>query len=194
MLFRFETMTFGWKIALMDAAGLPRGRGECDEFQRRSGILVRSPYRLSSAWMEDGVGDYTGPNLVAEAARDLGVEDDRVRLALARAGLVEGLKVGRIDVAARVGAAASGLDADLLAAHARTEGVMRRVKETTEEFRRLGATQRPAFIIENDIGDRAVFSGLHSAGPLLAAAEAMIEDSRAFGSWRARFGDVPGRA
>jgi hypothetical protein len=50
-----ETMTFGWKIALMDAAGLPRGRGECDELQRRSGILVRSPYRLSSAWMEDGV-------------------------------------------------------------------------------------------------------------------------------------------
>ena len=187
-----HSMSLGWKIALMDPAGLPASRADCDWFYRRSGIIARATHRLSSAWIEDGVRDYSAPNLVAEAAKDLGAGDDRARLALARAALVEGRKVSRIPEAALIASRATGLDPDMLAAHAGTDAVRRRIQETTAEFLQLGATHRPAFVLENDIGDRAVFSGFHVAGPLLATAEALLADSASYASWRAHFGDAPG--
>ena len=48
------------------------------------------------------------PNLVAEAAKDLGITDDRARLAIANAALREGKKLGRWEVAAAVVAEATG--------------------------------------------------------------------------------------
>ena len=99
--------------------------------------------------------------------------------------------MSRIPDAARVAAAATALDSDLLAAHARTEGVRRRVRETTDEFLQLGGTQRPTFVLENDVGDRAVLSGFHRPEPLFAAVEALLADSLAFASWQAQFGDMP---
>lgn len=184
-------VAFDWKIALMDPSGIPSSRDHCDAFYRRSGIIARATHRLSSAWLEDGVRDYSAPNLVAEAARDLGAGDDRARLALAHAALVEGRPMSRIPDAARVAAAAAGLDPDLLAAHANTEGVRRRIRETTDEFLQLGGTQRPTFVLENGIGDRAVLSGFHRPEPLFAAVEALLADSLAFASWQAQFGDMP---
>lgn len=182
-------VSFAWKIALMDPSGFPPTRSECDAFYRRSGIITRATHRLSSAWLEDGVRDYAAPNLVAEAARDLGADDDRARLALAQAALVEGRPMSRIPEAARVAATATGLDPDLLAAHASTEGVRRRVRETTDEFLQLGGMQRPTFVLENDIGDRAVLSGFHRPEPLFAVVEALLADSLAYASWQAQFGD-----
>src|SRR5580658_350513 len=75
---------FGWKIALMNPGDFPVSREQCDWFYRRSGTIVRSPDMLSSGWFEAGrKGLYDAPNLVAEAGRDFGIADDRLRLALA---------------------------------------------------------------------------------------------------------------
>ena len=56
---------------------------------------------LRSEWSTAGASEYLAPNCVAEASRDLGVTDDRVRLALAHAGLREAKKFGDWEVAAR---------------------------------------------------------------------------------------------
>src|SRR5688572_20959209 len=72
-------VTFDWKIALMDESGLPVSREQVEWFYRRSGTIVRSPFMLNSGWFEVGVKEYLVPNFVAEAAKDLGVNDDRVR-------------------------------------------------------------------------------------------------------------------
>ncbi|MEI6343359.1 MAG: DsbA family protein [Verrucomicrobiota bacterium] len=188
-----DAVSFQWKIALMDPAGIPANRGQCDWFYRRSGVITRANHRLSSAWLVEGVRDYSAPNLVAEAARDLGADDDRARLAMAHAAMVEGQRVDQIAMAARIAALATGLDADLLAAHAATDAVLRRVKETTDEFVHLGATQRPTFVLENDIGDRAVLSGFHGFDPLAAAIDALLADSQAYASWEVHFGSTPTR-
>ena len=56
---------------------------------------MHSAYILNSGWLiEKRKGHYQAPNLVAEAARDFGFEDDTVRLALAHAALREGQDVG----------------------------------------------------------------------------------------------------
>lgn len=188
-----EDVEFGWKIALMDASGLPVSREQCDWFYRRSGTIMRSPFMLNSGWFEPGLKEYLAPNLVAEAARDFGVSDDRVRLALAHAAMREGRKVGRWEEAAEVGGKAAGVPADQLLAIARSADVEQRARKSTADFYALGVTQRPAFVLENSIGDRVLFSGLATAAPLAAAIEAMLADARGYESFAVHFGPPPDR-
>jgi predicted DsbA family dithiol-disulfide isomerase len=186
-----DGVQFEWKLALMDASGLPTSRNQCDWFYRRSGTLTRSPFMLNSGWYQPELKEYLAPNLVAEAARDFGVNDDRVRLAIAHAGLREGRKVGLWEESAAVGAAAAGLDPAKLLSHARSSEVEARARASTAEFYAHQVTQRPTFILEDKIGDKAVFSGLATARPLIAAVEAMMSDTAAYASFAAHFGGPP---
>ena len=75
---------FQWKIALMDPSGLPTSREQEQWFYRRSGMMMRSPFMLNTDWYDPSLPEWLAPNCVAEAAKDFGFTDDRVRLALAR--------------------------------------------------------------------------------------------------------------
>jgi len=55
----------------------------------------------------------------------------------------------------------------------------------------LQVTQRPAFVLENNIGDRAVFSGLVKAGPIASTIDKMLDDAAAYASHAAHFGSPP---
>jgi predicted DsbA family dithiol-disulfide isomerase len=152
---------------------------------------MRSPYALNPDWFEPGIKQYAVPNLVAEAARDLGMNDDRVRLALAHAAMREGRKIGRWDVAVAVAAKAGKLNKVKLLARAKSREVAARVEQTTAEFHALQVTQRPTYLIENSIGDRVVFSGIVRVEPLAAAIDALLADQAAYDSWQAHFGPPP---
>lgn len=182
---------FGWKIALMDPSGLPVSHSQEEWFYRRSGVIMRSPFMLQSAWFEPGTPEYVAPNAVAEAAHELGVGDDHVRLALARAAVIDGRKVGHWDIAVEVGAAASGLDAATLQRRAQSPEIDARLRASTAEFHALQVTQRPTFVLDDVIGDRAVFSGLVQAAPIAAALEAMLSDTAAYASYAAHYGAPP---
>ena len=182
---------FDWKIALMDASGLPKSRAQCEWFYRRSGPIVRSPFMLNSGWFEPGLKEYLAPNFIAQAARELGAVDDRVRLAIATAAVREGLKVGQWDVSAAIAAQAAGLDARALLAMAKSPEIEKRLRATTAEFHALQVTQRPTFVLESNIGDRAVISGLVKPTPIAAVIDAMLDDAAAYASHFAHFGDPP---
>jgi predicted DsbA family dithiol-disulfide isomerase len=182
---------FEWKIALMPAEAFPASRNQCEWFYRRSGTIVRSPYMLDAGWYEPEIKQYLAPNLLALAAKALGVKDDRVRLALAHAGVREGRKIGRWEVATPIAAAAGGLDAAKLRSTAEGPEVAAVAQATTAEFHALQVTQRPTFLIENSIGDRAVFSGIVRLKPLEAAIEALLLDEAAYASWKVHFGQPP---
>lgn len=182
---------FDWKIALMDPSGLPATREQTEWFYRRSGTIMRSPFMLSSGWFEPGLTEYLAPNLVAEAARDFGVTDDRVWSAIARAALHEGQRVGQWEIAAVVGAQAGDLDQAKLLEHARSPDVEARARASTMEFHALKVTQRPTFVIESEIGDRAIFSGIATLPPLVATIDAMLGDLAAYESHAAHFGAPP---
>jgi predicted DsbA family dithiol-disulfide isomerase len=182
---------FSWKIALMDAAGLPVSREQEAWFYRRSGTVVRSPFMLSTDWYEPGKPEYLAPNLVAEAARDFGVTDDRVRLAIAEAGMRAGRKIGSWEESAAVASKAAGLGILALLARAQAPDIEARVRAATKEFHSYHIDQRPAFVIEDSIGDRAIFSGLVTAAPLAATIDAMLSDVAAYKSYAAHFGEPP---
>ena len=182
---------FDWKIAQMPAEAYPISVQQCEWFYRRSGSIMRSPFMLNPGWLEPDIKEYLVPNYVALAAKELGITDDRVRLAIATAGVREGRKVGRWDVAVAVAAAAAGIDAVKLQTRAKAPEIVEKARATTAEFQALQVNQRPAFLIQNSIGDRAVFSGIVRLEPLAAAIEALLADEAAYVSWKAHFGEVP---
>jgi predicted DsbA family dithiol-disulfide isomerase len=181
---------FSWAIALCDEGGLPASREQEDWFYRRSGTIVRSPFMLSSGWLS-GAKEYIQPNCVAEAAKDLGVADDRVRLALMNAAMREGQKVGDWKVAVAVAAKAGKLDAKKLLKKAQSPEIEKRVRASTAEFHALQVTQRPAFALKSSIDDRAVFSGLVKVAPIATTIDAMLDDVAAYVSHKAHFGSPP---
>ncbi|HMG04835.1 MAG TPA: DsbA family protein [Chthoniobacterales bacterium] len=186
-----DRVAFNWKIALMDASGLPPTREQSEWYYRRSGTIMRSPFMLNAGWFEPGLTEYLAPNLVAEAARDFGITDDRVWSAIAHAALREGQQVAKWEVAAAVGAQAGKLDQTKLLECARSSEVEARARASTAQFHSLQVTQRPTFAIESEIGDRAVFSGIATLPPLIATIEAMLEDLAAYDSHAAHFGAPP---
>jgi predicted DsbA family dithiol-disulfide isomerase len=184
---------FQWKIALMDPNGLPTSREQEQWFYRRSGMMMRSAFMLNTDWYDPTLPEWLAPNCVAEAAKDLGFTDDRIRLALSHAALREGKKVSDWEIAAEIGAAAASIDKKKLLERARSPEIGKRVRASTAEFHALKITQRPAFVIDTEIGDRAVFSGVVKLEPLTATLDSMLDDATAYAAHKAHFGDPPAK-
>src|SRR5436190_15139335 len=116
---RYPDATFEWKLALMDQSGLPTSKAQCEWFYQRSGTIVRSPVMLNSGWFDPNLKEYLAPNCVAEAGRDFSIEDDRIRLAITKAAVRDGRKVGNWEEAAQIGAQAANLVPEKLLERAR---------------------------------------------------------------------------
>ena len=145
---------FDWKIALMRKEDYPVSREQCDWFYRRSGMLMRSPFMLSSGWLEPWrEGLFPAASYVAEAGRDFGITGDELRLALAHAADREGIKVASMGPAIEVAVKATKLDPKKLQARAESPEVAARIKASTAEFFAHQIDQRPAFILTSGIGD-----------------------------------------
>ena len=189
---RYEgRVAFQWKVALMDPAGLPTSREQEEWFYRRSGMMMRSPFMLNTSWYDPSLPEWLPPNCVAEAAKDFEILDDRVRLALAYAALREGKKVGEWEVSAQIGADAGKIDRKKLLDHAKSPAIEARIRASTAEFHALQVTQRPTFVIDTEIGDRAVFSGIVRLEPLVATLDSVLDDAAAYATHAAHFGAPP---
>ena len=182
---------FDWKIALMRPQDFPNSPEQADWFYRRSGTIAGSPYMLNNGWLEAPGFDYSAPNLVAEAARSLGATGDTVHLALTHAAVREGRRIGRLDEAVAVAAECGQFDPAQLRARATSPEIRAAVDVSTAVFHSLQITQRPAFVLEDQIGDRAVFSGLTHFAPLAVTIDAMLADTAAYATHRAHFGQPP---
>lgn len=182
---------FVWRLAPMRAEDFPTSREQCDWFYRRSSTVQRAPYVLHSGWLEGG-SDWSVPNRLAEAARREGFSGEEVRLALAHAGLREGLPVCRMSVGAEIAARVSGIELRRLVQRADATDVRAALAEGAAEFERLGLRQRPGFLVENSIGDKVTVSGIASALPLLnEAIRTLAMDDQAYLSYRAVHGAPP---
>jgi predicted DsbA family dithiol-disulfide isomerase len=154
-------------------------------------MMMRSPFMLNTDWYDATLKEWLVPNAVAEAAKDFGVTDDRVRLAITNAALREGKKVSDWNVAVEIGAAAANLDKTKLLNGAQSSAVEKRIRAATAEFHSFQVTQRPAFLIDTEIGDRAIFSGVVELEPLAATVDSMLDDATAYATHKAHFGDPP---
>jgi predicted DsbA family dithiol-disulfide isomerase len=188
-----DRIEFRWKVALMDSSGLPVSREQEAWFYRRSGMLMRSSFMLSTEWYDASLKEWLPPNAVAEAGKDFGITDDRIRLAISHAALRKGQKVSEWNVCAEVGAKAGEIDKKKLLDAAQSSAVERRLRDSTAEFHAMQITQRPAFVIDTEIGDRAIFSGIVRLEPLAATIESMLDDAVGYAAHQAHFGDPPSK-
>jgi predicted DsbA family dithiol-disulfide isomerase len=156
-------------------------------------MMMRSPFMLNTDWYDPSLPEWLAPNCVAEAGKDFGFSDDRIRLALSHAALREAKKVSGWEIAAEIGAAAGNIEKKKLLERAQSSEIEKRVRASTEEFRALQITQRPAFVIDTEIGDRAVFSGVVKLEPLAATLDSMLDDAAAYAAHKAHFGDPPAK-
>lgn len=183
---------FDWEIAKMQPADFPESNRQYDWFLRRSSVIMKSPVVLTAAYYErPAPGGYPAASAVAVAARDLGATGDAVRLALSHAAYREGRKVGRIEVAVEIAAAVSGLDPVTLRARAESPEVAAHLERTTGEYFAHQISQRPAFVLTDPIGDKAVFAGVMAIEPLAATIDAMLADSAAYAAFAAAHGNPP---
>jgi predicted DsbA family dithiol-disulfide isomerase len=177
-----EEAEFQWKVALMDYSGMPKSRPQLEWFYPRSGTIVGANHTIQSGWYDPQLQEYLAPNLVAEAAIDFGIgrNDDRVRLAIAEAGLLDGRPTSQLaEAIAAAVAAVPELDDKSLNDRASSAEIEQRIRATTAEFHALQAPQRPTYVLENEIGDRVVFSGIVRPDPLIATIGAMLADAKA---------------
>lgn len=183
---------FDWKIALLDASGMSKSKKQLEWFYRRSGPIVRSPFMLNSGWFDPKYqSEYLAPNCVAEAAKDFGATDDRVRLALMHAAMREGKQVADWNVCVTVAGEAAKVDKAALLTKAKSKSIEKRVRESTAEFHAFKGSRRPTFVLQSSIADRAVFTGIWKAAPIIAAMEAMLDDVATYTAHAAHFGSPP---
>ena len=129
-----KKVRFEWKIASMNPEDFPATAAACDWFYRRSRTVMKSPYGLNSGWIEPGRRNgYPAPDLVVEAARSLGAVGDKVRLAVSRAAVREGRRMGNMDEAVEVAARAGKLSPTKLKAAAQSKAIAARVAASTAD-------------------------------------------------------------
>ena len=186
-----DRVQFQWKIALMDPTGLPTSREQEQWFYRRSGMMNQSPFMLNTDWYDASLKEWLAANAVAEAGKDFGIDDDRIRLAISKAALRDGKQVSDWNVCAEVGAAAAKIDKNKLLETAKSPEVEKRLRDSTAEFHAMQITQRPTFVVDTEIGDRAVFSGVIKLAPIAATIDSMLEDAAFYAAHKAHFGDPP---
>ena len=88
---------------------------------------------------------------------------------------------------------AGKFDARKLRAAAESKAVADRVAASTAEFFSHQINQRPAFVLTDAIGDKAVFSGLVRLEPLVATIDAMLTDTAAYAAHQAHHGAPPAK-
>lgn len=168
-----KRLDYDWRIAFLFNGG-PMGYSPALAAWQYRRLEAVSGVRLNPAWRESS-GDTTWwANLAAEAARGLGVTDDRVRLALTRAAMVDGQHVGRRDVAVAVAARAAGLAQDDLEREMAQPRTLERMWTSTNELRGMRLDVQPVFVLRNAIGDAAILSGLFESATLTRCADEML--------------------
>jgi len=174
-----DRAAFTWRIALLEkSSALGYTPDTMDWYYRRSHSIAGE--KLDPHWIVDGTTGSLEANLVVEAARELGIDDDRAWLAVAQAAMGAGRQVASFVGAADTVAQACGIDADRLVDLAQSAVIRDRIEASTKRFHDLGLSQRPAFVVRNAIDDEVRFSGLIAYEPIALTIETMLGDAAGY--------------
>lgn len=166
-----------WRIAqLFNYGPLPYTQKDLRWYYERTAKMTG--VRLNEAWHDSPDTTTKYVNAAAEAARELGVTDSRVRRGLSRAALIDGKRIGHRDGAIEETARLSGFSAERIADLMDSPQVTQRIMQTTQEFKDLALPQLPSFVMRNSSGDIAVFSGLYTFESLDSVIGEMLHASR----------------
>lgn len=169
-----ERVRVEWRIAqLFEGGPLPYPvQGYAWYYRRLEDI---AGMHLNASWRRSDQDSTSHANLAVEACRALGVGDDRVRLGIARAAVLEGRPMGERDAVVAVAAELAQLDVVEIDRAMRSPVVAERIYRSSQAFAKMGVEVRPAFDVRNAQGDRAVLSGICTFASLDALVDEMLK-------------------
>lgn len=179
-----DRLALDWRLAFLFNGG-PMGYSPqlgAWQYKRLESV---TGVRLNPAWRESANDTTWWANLATEAARGLGVCDDRVRLAISRAAMVEGRHVGRRDEAVAVAVAASALSSSDLEQEMDHPRTAEKLWNATMEYRLLPVKVQPTFVLRNDVADSAILSGLVGVDALKSCAIEMLTAADSYEKYNA---------
>ncbi|MBV8244366.1 MAG: DsbA family protein [Candidatus Eremiobacteraeota bacterium] len=180
-----DKLRLDWRIAQLNDGGPIDATVEKQFWWYRRTNHVTGT-QLNAAWRE-GLNDSTfEPNLVAEAARTLGIVDDSVRRALSNAGLREGRHVQHRYISVQIASQVTGIPVERFGTAIGDYKTLERLMESTIAFRALPVEMVPTFVISNDVGDRAVLSGLYGVEALAGVIREMEHASARYEEFMAK--------
>jgi predicted DsbA family dithiol-disulfide isomerase len=169
-----------WRIAqLFNGGPLPYSVKDLRWYYERTRKMTG--VTLNADWVDTPQAATAHANQAAEALRQLGFEDSRIRRALSRAALLDAKPLGRRSAAIDEAARLSGVSAAELERTMESGAVRGRIAATTAEYKALGVSQLPAFVIRDSIDDKAVLSGLYTLASLDAVVAEMVHASQVTG-------------
>lgn len=181
-----DRLNYDWRIAVTDYDGTGQlTRDELEFFYARLEAITGEPMNLG--WWYDGY-NWLVPDRTAAAARLLGAGGSEVRLALAEAGLRRGERITDVNVALQLASQASGLSVESLATQFDRPETALLLAQWSREFETSGVKLRPAFQLQNDIGDMVVLSGIWTREPLQTAIEALLADEESYAGFSKNIG------
>jgi predicted DsbA family dithiol-disulfide isomerase len=176
-----DRLDYDWRIAITDYQGNgPFKREQLEFFYAR--LEAATGRRMNLGWWREGY-DWLVPDRVVAAARSLGATGIEVRLAIARAGLCDGEDITNPSVAIDIACRVSGIARASLQTALNAPETLLWLAESARQFQASGVTLRPAFVLENDLGDRAILSGIWNTEPLSAAITALLTDEESYHSF-----------
>jgi predicted DsbA family dithiol-disulfide isomerase len=177
-----DRIDYEWRIAALRDV-LNYSPEQLAWYYRRTYTI--SGMRLNQAWLQSTADGPRWTNLATEAARGLGVTDDRVRLALARGAMLDGKHMGQREIAAEAAAHAAGVDRAAMDRAMDDPQTAARIRASSEEFAKFNVSMRPTFVIRNAISDVTVLSGCWRYEPLAAALRAQLADQERYDKFMA---------
>jgi len=177
-----DRLEYEWRIAALNDAFNYSPEQMAFYYRRTHSI---SGVRLNAAWLQSTADGSKWANLAAEAARGLGCDDDRVRLALSTGAMIDGKHMAQRDVVVETAAAAGSLDRAALERAMDDPRTAERIRASTASFRTFGVDMRPTFVVRNPLADAYVLSGCWRYEPLAQAIQSAIDDQDKFDAFMA---------
>ena len=135
---------------------------------------------LRADWYESDQTTTLWANAAIVAAAALGADFPHLVRATMRAGMEDGVLLGRRDVAVTTVARLAGVDAARLDARVDHAATGRALNEGNAALSRWQCAERPSWHIENANGDFVVLQGLWQRNAIVACIEALSADERAY--------------
>lgn len=134
----------------------------------------------TTPWLRDEPRSTWDANAAIVAVASMGIDVERARSCVSCAALERGLPLGDRGEAASLLAAEFGLERSRIEEIAQSQAICNALDASAAEFAQHGLTVRPAFILENEIGDRIILNGGWRESLLGEAVDSLLADAAGY--------------
>src|SRR5579863_1495377 len=147
-------------------------------YLKRGSLAYGREFRAD--WYEGPQGGTWFANAVALVGTEMSGEAMRTMHAMMSAALEQGAKAGRADVCFELMGKYLGIPASDVAARVNDPATAARLEAGNHRLAALGADERPTFLLESEIGDRALLKGMWQEDAVAGVAMALLHDERSY--------------